>query len=229
MIIITLNTIGVTFGVVYLATVIFQCMPLSYFWERVDAKMVGACQNGNFSVQMTIAASGVAAVTDWSFAILPIWVMWKLRITRQKKIVVCFLLGLGALASAAPIIRLSHLPGLMDNIDFLWATTDVAIWSVVELGIGLIVISLPSCRALVHNIPFFAAMADRSPTGSDQTPHLQGSRSKSTWANQRVTRKVTDPLDSVESSKDEHSQADLITFLSDSATLKDVEKAAVRH
>jgi hypothetical protein len=109
------------------------------------------------------------------------------------------------------------------------ATTDVAIWSVVELGIGLIVISLPSCRALVRTIPFFAAMADRTPTGSDQMPHPQGSRSKNTWANQRVTRKVTDPWDSVESSNDGHSQADLIAFLSDSATLRDVEKAAMRH
>jgi hypothetical protein len=60
----------------------------------------------------------------------------------------------------------------------LGATTDFAIWSVVELGIGIIVISLPSIRPLLRKIPFFAAM---STTGSNDTPDHPNDNTKKRW------------------------------------------------
>jgi rhodopsin domain-containing protein len=204
-----LITVGIAYGAVFLATTIFQCIPLSYFWERIYdiTGHAGTCFDANFSVKMTIGFTVVAAVIDWTFALLPIWLLWDLRLSKQKKIMVCFLFGLGALyaskviwlfefyadkftsrASAAPIVRIPYLAGLMNNTDFLCtseptlpintpvlmnialgATTGVAVWSVVELGVGIIVISLPACRPLFRSIQFFSSMA-RSKANSNIKP-----------------------------------------------------------
>jgi hypothetical protein len=96
-IIITLNVINVVYGVCYLAKMVFQCIPISFYWDRIAGSTAGTCFNDNLGIQMTIGATVVAAVTDWIFALLPIWFMWNVRLSKQKKIVVCFLLGLGAL------------------------------------------------------------------------------------------------------------------------------------
>jgi len=210
----TLNAIGVAYGACYLAAIVFQCIPLSYFWERLDMTEDGICMDPNISVKTTIGGTVVAAVIDWSFGLLPIWILWTVHLSNKRKIMVCFLLGLGVLASTAPIVRLPYLAGLLNNADFLWATTDVAIWSVVELGIGLIVISLPACRALLRSYRFFAPTIV---TSSD----AQYSGSKSS-ANNRSAHGDTFQQESL-SSDSNNVQGDRGTFLSDSSAVRDVE------
>jgi hypothetical protein len=107
------------------------------------------------------------------------------------------------------------------------ATTDVAIWSVVELGIGLIIISLPSCRALVRSIPFFAAAM--SSEGSDPMANNQRSRTRDTWADKRTTKKATNPSNDVESFTEGNSNADLINYLTTSSSSRDAEKAGTKQ
>jgi len=219
-IIIALNTIGVVYYTVLIAMTVFQCIPLSYFWERVSGKSTGTCFEPNVAVRVTIGATVVAAVIDWSFALLPIWFMWTVRLSKSKKIQVCFLFALGALASAAPIVRLPYLAGLMNNSDFLWATTGVAIWSVVELGVGIIVISLPSCRPLFRGVPFLNSTSAES---SNPPSNTRSSRSKYSWPSRRITQKGTQERVDVESSNDDTLTGGGQTFLSD-ASVVDHEK-----
>lgn len=98
-IIYAMNSIGVVFHTIYLATIVFQCVPISYFWDRFAdlTGQGGKCFDPQVGVKMTLAASVVAAVTDWTFGLLPIWIFWNAHLTKQKKIVICFLLGLAAL------------------------------------------------------------------------------------------------------------------------------------
>jgi len=212
----TLNAIGIAFGACYLATIVFQCIPLPYFWERLDMNGVGICFDANISVRMTIAATVVGAVIDWSFGLLPIWVLWTVHLSSRRKIVVCSLLGLGVFASIAPIVRLPYLVGLLDNADFLWATTDVAIWSVVELGIGLVVISLPACRSLFRSDRFLATTT----VASSNTQYVD---SKS-HSNNRSIRGSAFQQDSLVSDSN-NSEGGRGTFLSNSSTARDVESA----
>lgn len=93
----TLNAIGVAYSACYLASIVFQCIPLSYFWERLDMNSNGICFDPNVSVKTTIGATVVAAVIDWSFGLLPIWILWTVHLSNRRKIMVCSLLGLGIL------------------------------------------------------------------------------------------------------------------------------------
>jgi len=210
----TLNAIGVAYGACYLATIVFQCIPLSYFWERLDMQGNGICFDANVSVKMTIGASVVAAVIDWSFGLLPIWILWSVQLSNRRKIMVCVLLGLGVCASTAPIVRLPYLAGLLNNADFLWATTDVAIWSVVELGIGLIVISLPACRALFRSSRFFAstvASGSNNKSGSSKSSANNRSAQRDTFHQDGLSSNSINELNGRE------------TFLNDNSVQGDVE------
>jgi hypothetical protein len=93
----TLNAIGVAYSACYLAAIVFQCIPLSFYWDRLDGSGIGICFDPNLSVKTTIGATVVAAVIDWSFGLLPIWILWSVHLSNRRKIMVCFLLGLGVL------------------------------------------------------------------------------------------------------------------------------------
>lgn len=51
-------------------------------------------------------------------------------------------------ASAATIIRFPYIPGLSNRSDFLYATTDVAIWSITETGLGITASAAATLRPL---------------------------------------------------------------------------------
>jgi hypothetical protein len=65
-------------------------------------------------------------------------------------------------ASAATIIRLPFVYTLTHSQDFLWDTTDVAIWSSVEPGIGITAISLATLRPLFRKFLLKVGLSTRS-------------------------------------------------------------------
>ncbi|TVY36805.1 hypothetical protein LOCC1_G005986 [Lachnellula occidentalis] len=70
-------------------------------------------------------------------------------------------------ASTATIIRIPYVQDLSNQADFLWATTDVAIWSGAETGIGIAASAIATLR------PFFRTFFNRSRLlggSSGQTP-----------------------------------------------------------
>jgi hypothetical protein len=54
-------------------------------------------------------------------------------------------------ASAATIIRMPYVSGLKNVADFLYATTDVAIWSITETGLGITASAAATLRPLFRS------------------------------------------------------------------------------
>lgn len=48
---------------------------------------------------------GIAAISDFYFAIIPIYILVPLQIDRKLKMGLCFLMGCGVLAGVAAIVR----------------------------------------------------------------------------------------------------------------------------
>jgi hypothetical protein len=69
----------------------------------------------------------------------------------------------GSSGSIASIVRFPYLYQLAQTDDFLWANTDVAIWSIVEAGMGVTASSLATMR------PLFVALLSQS--RSTASPH----------------------------------------------------------
>ncbi len=75
---------------------VFQCWPVAYFWGQYTG-MEGSCIDGNIITASTYAYSAMSCWTDWTYCILPAFMVWNLQMNRRAKITVCLILGVSAM------------------------------------------------------------------------------------------------------------------------------------
>lgn len=73
---------------------IFQCDPPSFFWRRVLGEE-GKCMSIEIVPDATIAHSVISAVSDWVVGLLPVAILWKVKINLRTKITIAFMLSMG--------------------------------------------------------------------------------------------------------------------------------------
>lgn len=119
--------IVVSMGVIWLVSVVFvfivafQCHMPSYFYNQVLG-MKGSCVGINVVPNATIAHSIIGAICDLIFATLPIAMLWKVKLNKRTKMVVAMLLGIGAIAGIALLVRIPFIKVLAISPDFLFET-----------------------------------------------------------------------------------------------------------
>ncbi|KAG9706538.1 hypothetical protein KCU86_g5609, partial [Aureobasidium melanogenum] len=134
-----------TYGIVFTFIVIFQCgNPTNFFIQEARK----ACMSDTILQPLYYTAGGMNALTDWLFSLLPVTVIWSAAIPRSTKISAGCLLGLGSLASIASLIRLAYIPGIEASPTFLEHSVNIASWSIVEPGLGIVAASLATLRPL---------------------------------------------------------------------------------
>lgn len=165
------------FSIFYFFLIIFQCSPVTYFWTQYLG-VVGKCVPAKVITNSTYAHSAISAWADWTLGILPIFLVWDLAMNPRTKISVALILALGAIGSTATIVRIPYIKQLAQN-DFLYSTTDVAIWSTVEPGIGITAAALATLR------PLFRTFLSRSKLfgSSTRSPSESNAWSSSKMAN----------------------------------------------
>lgn len=99
------------------------------------------------------------ASADWAFGILPLFIVWDLQLNRRTKALVVGILAFAAIGSTATIVRMKYIHNLINGPDFLWATTDVAMWSTIEPGIGITAASMATLRPLLQNCLYRLGLA----------------------------------------------------------------------
>ena len=85
----------------------------------------------------TYTAGALNTVADWTLGTLPIFIVWNLAINRRLKAIVAGILGFAAIGNTATLVRIPFTEGLAQTEDFLWSTSGIALWSTVEVGIGI--------------------------------------------------------------------------------------------
>ncbi|KAH7386533.1 hypothetical protein BKA64DRAFT_145491 [Cadophora sp. MPI-SDFR-AT-0126] len=147
-------------SIMYFGFMVFQCKPISYFWHRFSGGE-GKCFSPKLIADLTIVFSVFVAATDLIFGILPLFVIWDLKMNRKTKCIVGGLLTLGILAGLSVIIRIIYINSLSNpEEDFTFLTFKVAIWSIIEPAIGII------CMAITTYRPLFKSLADKISTAS---------------------------------------------------------------
>ncbi|EUC26742.1 hypothetical protein COCCADRAFT_10466 [Bipolaris zeicola 26-R-13] len=127
----------------------FQCWPVSFFWEQFRGGK-GYCIPSKVIVNSFYGYSALSCVTDWTFSIVPIFIVHGLQMNKRNKVTVGIVLACCAIGSSATIVRLPFINGLNDIPDFLYSTIDVAIWSTCETGIGLATSAAATLRPLLR-------------------------------------------------------------------------------
>lgn len=87
-----------------LATLLY-CHPVPAYWNP----LLGTCGDFMIVVRIGYAWTAVGIVTDWTCAILPYFIVRNLQMSSRQKMIVMLVLGLGALASTATIVRAPYL------------------------------------------------------------------------------------------------------------------------
>ncbi|KAI9147004.1 Satratoxin biosynthesis SC3 cluster protein [Paramyrothecium foliicola] len=137
-------------SVAFIFICIFQCKPISYFWVRyVDTSAKGVCINLGIIMKLTYTFSTISVLTDFIFTILPIFMVWRLNMKARSKWFLAPVFLLGSVASSAVVVRFAFVENFKDP-DYLWATVDIAIWSTIEMGLGITAGNLATMRPLIR-------------------------------------------------------------------------------
>ncbi|KAJ4289895.1 hypothetical protein N0V90_011228 [Kalmusia sp. IMI 367209] len=161
-------------GIGYTSLVIFQCKPISYWWD-LDPTHKGTCLDASLVMIFTFVVSGLNSFADWTFGILPILIVKDLQMKKRMKVVVSGVIALAAIGSTATIIRLPYTVTLKPyKGDFLYRTTDFAIWTTVEVGIGITAGCIATLKPLVKS-SFLSTRSGQQSTGN---PWSKGTGSK---------------------------------------------------
>ncbi|KAI0852385.1 hypothetical protein F5Y00DRAFT_194323 [Daldinia vernicosa] len=135
-------------GLTLVFIVMFQCKPVSLFWYRDQP---GSCLPVDAIITSTYCYSAFAILTDFTFTLLPLYLIWKLQMDMKLKIVLGPIMCLAFMASLAVIIRLPYVSDFKKD-DFLYATTNFAIWSAVEQSLAITAGSLATLRPLLRRV-----------------------------------------------------------------------------
>lgn len=144
----------ISMGIIFIwSTVIifyqfFQCQPVAFQWDFTIAG--GKCASGDSFVAAAYSISVMTIVSDWLYSIMPIFMIWNVKMSTQKKMTVAFVLSLGVFASVATLIRLKYLIELGDYSDNLYTANDAMVWTLIEPGIAIVAASLVTIRPLLH-------------------------------------------------------------------------------
>ncbi|KAL7785847.1 hypothetical protein V8C37DRAFT_393546 [Trichoderma ceciliae] len=156
--------ITVLWGAVFFLVTVLQCRPVSFFWTRLQP---GACLDIMIIEAITYVYSAFSIISDFTFAILPIFLVWHLQMDRKLKFVLVPILSMGCVASVAVAVRLGYIKNFSDP-DFLYSTVDIAIWSTTEQALGIAAGSLATLRPLFRK----AATHISTRSGQLESSHL---------------------------------------------------------
>ncbi|KAF4548353.1 Hypothetical protein D9617_29g007300 [Elsinoe fawcettii] len=138
------------FGAFYTFLIIFQCSPVSFWWDLNPAS-TGKCINPSVFAVCAYIISALNTAADLTFAILPMFIVWKTSMTKRTRIMVCMLLGIASIAGIATVVRIPYLSTLNHyKGDFLFNTTEVAMLTTVEVGLGITAACAATFRPLVQ-------------------------------------------------------------------------------
>ncbi|KAH7167098.1 hypothetical protein DER46DRAFT_625040 [Fusarium sp. MPI-SDFR-AT-0072] len=138
--------ITVCTGVVFFFVTLFQCTPISYFWNQDQP---GKCVKPEVIMALTYLYSVFSVISDFTCAILPMFLVFKLNMGRKTKLALIPIMAMACVASAAVVVRFPFVKDFK-NSDFLWATIDIAIWSTTEQGLAVTAGSLATLRPLLR-------------------------------------------------------------------------------
>ncbi|GKZ27262.1 hypothetical protein AbraCBS73388_004037 [Aspergillus brasiliensis] len=210
--------VSIIVGLVFWFMLTFECKPVSHFWQRTKP---GHCMPIDYLLDIAYVYSVTAMISDFTLGLLPIFLVWKLQMSRKTKAALAGILSLGCIASAGVIVRIPFLPTYKDT-EFLCkydshllftrtriangnkdATTQISIWSNVEAGLGITAGCLVTLRPLFRWLggTSYSPTRSRKNTGSMPLSSMNGpgnhpSRSEHTTNSTKFWRPDINPDDS---------------------------------
>lgn len=154
---------NLAFYLVYFFIDIFQCVPRRKIWEP---NVPGRCIATNV---LLLAPAGINIVSDGLILVLPIVLIFRLKMTLKNKLAIVAVFSSSLFAVVSSIMRLVYSIKLTETDDFFWAVYPVAMWAAAELATVIIAATFPTMPRLWT----FVRTGDRNALSNERrsTPH----------------------------------------------------------
>ncbi|KAF3760371.1 hypothetical protein M406DRAFT_230293, partial [Cryphonectria parasitica EP155] len=120
-----------------------SCVPVEAFW---DTSVPGRCVN---ELTLWYFMAAINLLTDLLVFTMPLPVIRSLRLPQKQKIMLTGVFCLGFFTCIISIYRITTLKAAGSSTDPTWDNTDAAIWSLLELCIGVLAACLPTLKPLI--------------------------------------------------------------------------------
>ena len=85
--------VSVVAGCTFFFVIIFQCNPVYYFWARRNPS--GTCVSNDLIVGLAYTYSVFSIISDFTFSIIPGFLVWHLQLKRRAKVALVPLILMG--------------------------------------------------------------------------------------------------------------------------------------
>ncbi|KAH9876617.1 hypothetical protein J1614_003749 [Plenodomus biglobosus] len=120
-----------------------ECNPVKKYWKP---QTPGTCWPTKVRIYSIYVQVAYSVITDLICALLPIVVLWRVKISLPTKVGVCGLMSLGLIATAVAIVRASSLGTRTADLSYDYCIA--AIWANTELHLGIIATNLALSRMI---------------------------------------------------------------------------------
>ncbi|KAL4981825.1 hypothetical protein BDW68DRAFT_183125 [Aspergillus falconensis] len=157
--------------------ILTDCIPVEAAWDKSLLENGGRCQPPQVLADVYYACTAVNIATDWVTALMPIPLLWNVKLGRNSKLSVMGLMSLGILASLSACVRLNYTVNLTNQEEFLFAVANVVIWGFAENAIGMTVGNIATLRPLFRNLldnsraPGYSSRPSRLGSGFELSQH----------------------------------------------------------
>ncbi|OJJ96431.1 hypothetical protein ASPACDRAFT_1890849 [Aspergillus aculeatus ATCC 16872] len=173
-----------------------QCTPPRAMWEPwVPHKCWDTSVQTGFSLFFSVELKDRISLNfgsavwnifiDLVLAAIPVPVIWHTSLSVKQRVAACALLGLGPLAAACGIVKITYVVRLHSRKDLTWSSLDSSIWSASELFVIIVCGCIPPMRPVFvqHLEP-----KNRCFEGYPYSPPRYGSRQRHTHDRLLISR-----------------------------------------
>ncbi|KAH8154677.1 uncharacterized protein LAJ45_01206 [Morchella importuna] len=153
-----------------------QCIPASYMWGAAAA---GKCLDRK---TMGLVLYSISIATDFAIWVVPLRTVWRIRMPTQQKMALIGVFSLGSLSVLAGCLRLRSVKRSFTTKDPMYDNTDLGIWSLVEVLIGIICGSAPAVKPLFSKfLPGFLGNSEMTPPAIDNVVNGHRMHGRRSW------------------------------------------------
>ncbi|RYP85778.1 hypothetical protein DL769_000886 [Monosporascus sp. CRB-8-3] len=158
---------------------IFVCNPVRMAFT-VTENIEGSCLQ---QPALFIAIAVTNTVTDVILFIMPIPMVWNLKMPRTQKFGVVLVFAVGSMTVITSVVRACVLPELFNNPDGTWVTAPASFWALLELYLLIMCGAMPTLRRFLNHVAPSLMRSSRHDSRSD--PNTPRTRSLGTSAKRR--------------------------------------------
>ncbi|CAK39197.1 uncharacterized protein An06g01290 [Aspergillus niger] len=138
-----------------------SCQPISYYWTQYENPLGGYVRYDLYPFYIAHAVVNMAG--DLLILLVPIPLVWRLKLRVGQKIQILSIFLLGGFVCVASAIRIYYFT-FINDVDVTWNLGNVFIWSSVEPSIGIVCACLPVLQPLFRTIINRRSLPNRTTT-----------------------------------------------------------------